>query len=165
MIEEKNEAAPANDAEPADLAETGVGTADERLAALEAELADVKDRLLRALAETENTRRRAQREREDTQKYAVTGFARDLLSPVDNLHRALASLPESEVSDPNYVGTALTMQTALGFLLTGFSIRAIAWIGTSYGWRWAAASMAIGPVFGIASMLRLTRASKESSIV
>jgi len=71
----------------------------------------------------------------------------------------------SEVSDPNYVGTALTMQTALGFLLTGFSIRAIAWIGTSYGWRWAAASMAIGPVFGIASMLRLTRASKESSIV
>jgi MFS family permease len=71
----------------------------------------------------------------------------------------------SEVSDQSYVGTALTMQTALGFLLTAFSIRAIAWIGTSYGWRWAAASMAIGPVFGIASMLRLTRASKESSIV
>jgi len=120
MIEEKNEAAPANDAEPADLAETGVGTADERLAALEAELADVKERLLRALAETENTRRRAQREREDTQKYAVTGFARDLLSPVDNLHRALASLPESDVSDPKVKslleGVAATQRELLAAL-------------------------------------------------
>jgi MFS family permease len=61
----------------------------------------------------------------------------------------------SEVSDQSYVGTALTMQTALGFLLTAFSIRAIAWIGTSYGWRWAAASMAIGPVLGIIAMMRL----------
>jgi MFS family permease len=69
----------------------------------------------------------------------------------------------SEVSDSNYVGTALTMQTALGFLLTAFSIRAIAWIGTSYGWRWAAASMAVGPVMGIVAMVRLSRA--ESSIV
>jgi MFS family permease len=64
----------------------------------------------------------------------------------------------SEVSDPNYVGTALTMQTALGFLLTAFSIRGIAWIGTSYGWRWAAASMAIGPLLGIVAMMGLSRA-------
>jgi MFS family permease len=71
----------------------------------------------------------------------------------------------SEVSDPNYVGTALTMQTALGFLLTAFSIRAIAWIGTNYGWRWAAASMAIGPLLGIVAMVGLVRGSKESSIV
>jgi MFS family permease len=68
----------------------------------------------------------------------------------------------SEVSDQSYVGTALTMQTALGFLLTAFSIRAIAWIGTSYGWRWAAASMAIGPLFGIAAMMGLMESSKES---
>ena len=61
----------------------------------------------------------------------------------------------SEVSDPDYVGTALTMQTALGFLLTAFSIRAIAWVGTNYGWRWAAASMAIGPLLGIVAMLGL----------
>jgi MFS family permease len=71
----------------------------------------------------------------------------------------------SEVSDQSYVGTALTMQTALGFLLTAFSIRAIAWVGTSYGWRWAAASMAIGPLFGIVSMMGLIRSPKESSIV
>jgi molecular chaperone GrpE len=74
-------------------------SADDRLTALEAELADQKDRLLRALAETENVRRRAQREREDASKYAVTGFAKDLLSAADNLRRALESLPETEVKD------------------------------------------------------------------
>jgi molecular chaperone GrpE len=70
-----------------------------RAAALEAELAEYKDRLLRALAEAENTRRRAQREREDATKYAITGFSKDLLSAADNLRRALDSLPEAEVKD------------------------------------------------------------------
>jgi len=70
-----------------------------RVAQLEAELAGYKDRLLRALAEAENTRRRAQREREDASKYAITGFAKDLLSAADNLRRALDSLPESEARD------------------------------------------------------------------
>ena len=70
-----------------------------RIAELEAELAEQKDRLLRALAETENVRRRAQRERDDASKYAVAGFAKDLLSAADNLRRALDSLPESEARD------------------------------------------------------------------
>ena len=70
-----------------------------RVTELEAELAEQKDRLLRALAETENVRRRAQREREDASKYAVTGFAKDLLSAADNLRRAIESLPETEVKD------------------------------------------------------------------
>jgi molecular chaperone GrpE len=74
-------------------------SADDRLVALEAELAEQKDRLLRALADTENTRRRAQREREDASKYAVAGFAKDLLSSADNLRRALESLPIAEVRD------------------------------------------------------------------
>src|SRR5215471_7215412 len=77
--------------------ETEDRTADVRLTALEAELAEQKDRLLRALAETENVRRRAQRE--DASRYAVTEFARDLLSASDNLRRALESLPEAEVKD------------------------------------------------------------------
>ena len=70
-----------------------------RVAALEAELAEHKDRLLRALAEAENTRRRAQRERDDATKYAISGFAKELLSAADNLRRALDSLPEAEVGD------------------------------------------------------------------
>ena len=92
-------AVPANDAGGPLDDEADLATADDRLLALETELAEAKDRLLRALAETENTRRRAQREREDLQKYAITGFAKDLLSPVDNLRRALDSMPEAEVQD------------------------------------------------------------------
>jgi molecular chaperone GrpE len=104
MIEDKDGPgiAPANDeGEVAgDFPDEGAAAPpEERIAALEAELADTKDRLLRALAETENVRRRAQREREDTQKYAVSGFARDLLSTADNLRRALDSVPEAEIRD------------------------------------------------------------------
>ena len=80
-------------------AETVEPSTEERVAALEAELAAHKDHLLRALADTENVRRRAQREREDALKYAVAGFAKELLSVADNLRRALDSLPESEVRD------------------------------------------------------------------
>lgn len=66
---------------------------------LQAELAEAKDRALRAVAEVENFRRRAEKEREDTAKYAIAGFARDMLAVADNLRRALdsqpADLPES----------------------------------------------------------------------
>jgi molecular chaperone GrpE len=60
----------------------------------EAELAEANDRLLRALAEGENLRRRSQREREETAKFAITAFARDVLSVADNLRRALEAVPE-----------------------------------------------------------------------
>ena len=104
MIEDKEApgTVPANDAGEiaGDFPDEGaVAPPEERIAALEAELADTKDRLLLALAETENVRRRAQREREDTQKYAVSGFARDLLATADNLRRALDSVPEAEIKD------------------------------------------------------------------
>jgi molecular chaperone GrpE len=55
---------------------------------------DLKDQLLRALADVENTRRRAQREKEDTAKYAIASFARDILGVADNLSRALDAVPE-----------------------------------------------------------------------
>jgi molecular chaperone GrpE len=113
MIEEKDEAAggptrAANDQDgrpdevaAAELPDEGIAeTAEDRLAATEAELAETKDRLLRALAETENVRRRMQRERDDAQKFGAGAFAKDLLSPVDNLRRALDAMPESELSDP-----------------------------------------------------------------
>ncbi len=68
-------------------------------AALEAEIADLKSRLLRALAETENVRRRAAKERGDVSKYAITAFARDLLPVVDNLRRAVDSVPDKVRKD------------------------------------------------------------------
>jgi len=63
----------------------------------------------------------------------------------------------SELADPRYVGTALTAQTAFGFLLTAVSIRTIAAIAAAAGWRWAALAMAPGPAFGIWAMWRLER--------
>ena len=63
----------------------------------------------------------------------------------------------SEVADQRYVGTALTFQTALGFLLTTLSLKTMAVIGTHYGWRLATALLAIGPALGILAMLRLKK--------
>lgn len=54
----------------------------------------LKDRLLRAVAETENVRRRAEREKEETAKFAISNFARDLLPVADNLGRTLDNIPE-----------------------------------------------------------------------
>jgi molecular chaperone GrpE len=59
-----------------------------------AELARMKDELLRALAETENTRRRGERQAQEARVYAVDKFARDLLAVADNLGRALEAVPE-----------------------------------------------------------------------
>ena len=64
---------------------------------LREEAAAMKDQLLRALAEVENTRRRAERDRQDIAKYAITDFARDLLSPADNLRRALDAVPADAI--------------------------------------------------------------------
>jgi molecular chaperone GrpE len=65
----------------------------EELLARDKEIVDLKDRLLRAAAEMENTRRRLERDKADTAAYAMTGFARDLLAVADNLRRAVAALP------------------------------------------------------------------------
>jgi molecular chaperone GrpE len=64
-----------------------------RIAELEAEVARLKDQALRAMAEAENTRRRAQREIEENNKYAVANMARDVLPVADNLRRALDGIP------------------------------------------------------------------------
>jgi len=66
------------------------------IAALEAENADLKDRLLRAAAEMENTRKRAERKAADDARYAVSSFARDMLEVSDNLRRAVATLKPEE---------------------------------------------------------------------
>jgi molecular chaperone GrpE len=70
--------------------------------ALNAENVDLKDRLLRAVAETENVRKRGERERQDASNYAVTRFARDMLEIADNFTRALSHLPAAvrDAADP-----------------------------------------------------------------
>lgn len=70
------------------------------IARLAEENATLKDRALRAMAEAENTRRRAQKDKEDTAKYAVSSFARDVLTVADNLARAVDALPDDKADDP-----------------------------------------------------------------
>lgn len=76
----------------------GNGEAEER-ARLEAENSEMKDRVLRTLAEMENLRKRTEREVADARAYAVTSFARDLLSVADNLDRALGAVPAEEAGE------------------------------------------------------------------
>jgi molecular chaperone GrpE len=66
---------------------------------LETQLQDTKDQLLRALAETENVRKRAERERHEVTQYAITNFSRDLLSVADNLSRAIESMEKSATEE------------------------------------------------------------------
>ena len=78
---------------PEGVATEAAASVEEVLAKLEQEKADLKDKLLRSLAEMENLRRRTEREVADTRSYAVTAFARDMLSVADNLRRALDAVP------------------------------------------------------------------------
>ena len=73
----------------------------------EAELAALNDRLLRTLAESENQRRRHRREREETAKYAIAGFARDMLGVADNLRRALEALPDGAAEGDEALKSAI----------------------------------------------------------
>ncbi|MEM7767525.1 MAG: nucleotide exchange factor GrpE [Pseudomonadota bacterium] len=81
------EAAPEPAAEP---------TPEARIAALELELADSKEQVLRAFAEAQNTRKRAEKEIADAKAYSIKKFAEDLLSVSDNLSRALTALPDAD---------------------------------------------------------------------
>jgi molecular chaperone GrpE len=102
----------------------------------EAEIADLKDKLLRALAENENTIRRAKREREDTAKYATANFARDMLTVSDNLGRAIEAIPESLQTADDTIkafleGINLTSRELLG-LLERHGIKKISPLGEKF---------------------------------
>jgi molecular chaperone GrpE len=83
--------APGDGAEPVEVTAKATSGIDEAQG-LKTEIADLKDRLLRAVAETENVRRRAERERTETARYAITGLARDVVVVADNLDRALKAM-------------------------------------------------------------------------
>ena len=63
----------------------------------------------------------------------------------------------TETADAAGRGTALTLQTALGFLLTLVTIRGVPILAEAWTWQWAFPVLAIGPVLGIAAMIRLRR--------
>ena len=97
---------------------------------------DLKDQLLRALAEIENVRKRAGREREDATKYCITGFARDIVGIVDNLRRAVESVEESagesaEMMKSLQEGIAI-IQQEFGTALSRHGVEAIDPIGEPF---------------------------------
>src|SRR5690606_28334547 len=73
-------------------------TEEGSVAALEAEKAELRDKLLRTLADMENLRRRTEKEVADARSYGMAGFARDMLGVADNLRRAIESLPQEAVA-------------------------------------------------------------------
>ncbi|QDZ08341.1 nucleotide exchange factor GrpE [Sphingomonas panacisoli] len=89
-------------------AETAEGAPElaehDRVAQLEAELAEANKAVMYAHAEAQNVRRRAEKEAADSRAYAVTGFARDVLSVADNLERGLAAIPEELRGDERLKG-------------------------------------------------------------
>ncbi len=86
----------APESQPAAAPATEALTPEAEIARLTEENAKLRDQMLRALADAENTRRRTQREREDMAKYAISDFAKELLAVADNLRRALEAVPENE---------------------------------------------------------------------
>jgi len=76
--------------------------ADDQIAKLEADLAEMKNKWLRAVADEQNVRRRSEKEKQDALKYGVTNFAREMVSVADNLRRALESASE-ELKDSDVV--------------------------------------------------------------
>ncbi len=89
----------------ADAATAADGASDSgRIAALEAELATAKQDVLYAHAETQNVRRRLEKELADARAYAATAFSRDILSVADNLARAMAAISEELRADETFRG-------------------------------------------------------------
>ena len=112
------------------------GDPNARIAELEAEVAKLKDQALRALAEQENTRRRAQRDVEENSKFAVSNFARDVLPVGDNLRRALETISaEARAADPALAkfaeGVELTERELLN-VLERFGIKRIDPVGQPF---------------------------------
>lgn len=111
--------------EPQDAAEPGPEAHARALQALleakEAELAAMKDQALRALADAENTRRRAERDTQEMSKYAVSNFARDLVSVLENLQRATDAIPaELKHAQPAVANLATGVEMTLKELLGVF---------------------------------------------
>jgi molecular chaperone GrpE len=105
----------AHDVEPGPLPEDAPPDDPE---ALRAEVAELKDRLLRALAEAENIRKRADRDRRDAEQYGITRFARDLLPVHDNFERAMKAATDEAraAAGPLIEGIELTQKELVGAL-------------------------------------------------
>lgn len=93
--------------ETAAATEAAADIAQARITQLEAEAAELKDRLLRTVADMENLRRRTEREVSDARQYAIAAFARDMLTAGDNLARAIEAIPPESRSENEVLTTLI----------------------------------------------------------
>ena len=99
--------------------DAAIDAADVNIDQLMAELAEWRDKALRAAAETENMRRRAERETNDARAYAIQRFAKDLLQAADNLERALLAAPK-DAADPGVKNLVLGIEMTEKALQSAF---------------------------------------------
>lgn len=98
---------------------------DSRVKELEEQLAAARDQSLRALAELDNTRKRAAKDREDAGAYSISKFARDLLSVADNLRRAIDAIPQELKLDDRVSSMITGVEATEKELLKIFSLNGI----------------------------------------
>lgn len=124
-----------DDPSQSDPTQSGEGAADPlaaRVLALESELAAAKQDVLYAQADTQNVRRRLEKDAQDARAYAATGFARDILSVADNLGRALDSIPEAMRGDDaakNFIAGIEATQREIASVFERNGITRIAAVG------------------------------------
>ncbi len=121
---------------PEELREGGdaaeVDTLSEALGSLRRDLENAKQDVLYAQAETQNVRRRLEREKNEARAYAATGFARDVLSVADNLTRAVQAIPDAWREDETMKGLVIGLeatQRELEKVFAGHGITRIASVG------------------------------------
>ena len=138
--EEKNTSAPQTKEEEAQTApqteEQACWDGQEELEQLKEENKKLKEDYLRAYADAENTKRRCTQEIEKNNKYAISNFAKSLLSVADNLDRALKSIPEDKKDDCEHLKNLLTgvemTQRELDKVFEKFGIKKMDIIGTKF---------------------------------
>jgi len=130
--------------DPDDLAEAEIDsgpedTIKEPVEALEEQVSELKDQLLRSVAELDNYRKRAEREKEQLRKFGIANFAKDLLSVADNLRRAVESGPSDlEGADESVKNLIVGVEMTEKELLNAFeknSVRKIDPVGEKFDYN------------------------------
>lgn len=130
------ESAEIHELHPETSAEKAAPTHEETVASLEEQIAKLKDQFIRAVAETDNLRKRAERDQQETAKYATANFARDMVNVLENVKRAAESLtPEKRASNEliNTIGEGMDMTLAeLTGIFTRHGIKQIEPMGQKF---------------------------------
>lgn len=119
MSQDQNEA-PQQSVRDLEEAETSVDAAEDALGMAQDEIGKLKDQILRAMAETENTRRRMKKENDDAQKFAVAGFAKEMLVVADNFRRALDTVPKDDAQNDTFKNLVMGVEATERQLLSAF---------------------------------------------